>query len=197
MQRIEFIAPYISGKVLDIGHSVGTLHDSVSTKAQQTIGMDIAIRKAERNVMKGDAERMPVKTSSFDCIVAGELIEHLQKPPSFLEECKRVLKKDGTLIITTPNRDSLINRAFKSYHAPAHLSLFNRKELSGLLEDNGFKITGYTLFPYTEESSEGSKHRSLFFFRKAIHHFLPKRLQEEMVLITKRETHDISDSPGI
>ncbi len=182
MSRVELIAGHISGRVLDIGHSVGTLHERVSEKRRVT-GMDIVIKRPEKRVIKGDAQRMPVKGKSFDTILAGELIEHLEAPPAFLEECGRVLKKSGTLIITTPNRDSLLNRLFKSYYAPAHLSLFNEKELRTLLENKGFRIIKYALFPYTAESSEGSRHMWLFPLRKMLHYMLPRSLREEMVVV--------------
>ena len=184
MQRIEAIAPRIKGRVLDIGHSVGTLHDEVSKRAKSSVGLDIVIKQHSGNAVKGDAECMPVKDRSFDVVLAGELIEHLCHPAEFLKECGRVLKKGGRLIITTPNRDSLVNRLFKSYHAPAHLSLFNRKELESLLGKSGFSTKEFAMFPYTEESSEGSKHKWFFLIRKAIHPFLPKFLQEEMLFIT-------------
>ena len=39
----------------------------------------------------------------FDCIVGGEIIEHLPNPGHFLSNMRKHLKDGGTLIITTPN----------------------------------------------------------------------------------------------
>jgi len=184
MQRLDVISRHVSGRVLDIGHSVGTLHREVSKRAS-VVGMDIVIKQPARNALKGDAESMPIKDRAFDAILAGELIEHLREPEAFIKESKRVLRKGSKLIITTPNRDSLINRTSKSYHAPAHLSLFNKKELENLLVKHGFLIEEYASFPYTEESSEGSNHKWFFLVRKLIHPLLPSPLQEEMVFVAR------------
>jgi len=53
------------------------------------------------------SERHPTKIdlpdASVDAFVAGEILEHLYSPLHFLKEAARVLKKDGHLILTTPN----------------------------------------------------------------------------------------------
>ena len=129
--------------------------------------------------------RLPFQTKAFDSVLAGELIEHLSEPALFMREARRVLKKGGLLLITTPNRRSLINRLFKAYEKPAHLSLFSKDELLSLLRDSQFSLELYTIFPYTQESSEGSSHRWFYPVRKFIHPFLPPSLQEEMVVVAR------------
>lgn len=51
------------------------------------------------------------KTNSFDAVVAFELIEHLGFVESFLEECARVLKKGGLLVLSTPSQSYWKTRA--------------------------------------------------------------------------------------
>jgi methionine biosynthesis protein MetW len=55
-------------------------------------------------------DKIPFSDKSFDVIYAGEVIEHLYDPDKFLQECYRVLKDDGYLIITTPNLCNWYNR---------------------------------------------------------------------------------------
>lgn len=185
MSRLDVISKHINGRILDVGHSVGPLHDEIAKRAQHVVGIDIEIKKYRQNTVKGDAQNMPLQSKSFDTVLAGELIEHLYKPEDFVAECKRILKKGGKLILTTPNRKSLINRVFRAYHKPAHIILFTKQELMQLLDKNGFEIEEYTVFPYTEESSEGSRHKWFFAVRKMMHPLLPSGLQEEMVLVAK------------
>jgi len=45
-----------------------------------------------------------------DIIIAGEIIEHIYNTYKFLEECSRIIKKGGFLILTTPNLCSFKNR---------------------------------------------------------------------------------------
>ncbi len=46
----------------------------------------------------------------FDLIIATDVIEHLASPHNFIKECKNLLKKEGTLIINTPNLHNLQSR---------------------------------------------------------------------------------------
>lgn len=48
------------------------------------------------------AENIPVENNHFDIILMTEVIEHLQNPESVLKECFRVLKNNGSFIITMP-----------------------------------------------------------------------------------------------
>jgi ubiquinone/menaquinone biosynthesis C-methylase UbiE len=184
MDRINFALSNLKGKILDVGFSVGELHSKLISRLgeKNVYGIDIEVKKETSHYKKASAEKIPFKNGFFDSLLAGELIEHLHHPEKFVKEANRVLKKNGIIIITTPNRDSLINRIFKNYHAPLHFSLFNYLELKELLEKNGFKIEYFYCQPYTEENSYGSKNKWTFIFRKIIHEFLPKELQEEMII---------------
>lgn len=51
-----------------------------------------------------DAHHLPFIDCSFDLVVSIETIEHLESPPGFLLECRRVLRENGCLLLTTPNK---------------------------------------------------------------------------------------------
>jgi ubiquinone/menaquinone biosynthesis C-methylase UbiE len=55
-------------------------------------------------------ESLPFPDASFDCIHAGEIIEHLFSPDLLLTEIARLLKPAGFAVITTPNLASWRNR---------------------------------------------------------------------------------------
>src|SRR3989344_2569040 len=175
MDRVDFVIDSVYGKVLDVGFDHGSLHSKIKENFPQKdiYGIDIVMKEKSKNYKNGTAEKIPFEKSFFDSIVAGELIEHLKKPELFVKEAKRVLKKRGVLVLTTPNRKSLVNRVTKSYFTPIHFSLFTKQELENLLQENGFEIEKFECFPYTEESSKGAKHKSMFAFRRIIHYFLP------------------------
>jgi SAM-dependent methyltransferase len=46
---------------------------------------------------------LPLPDASMDLVYAGEVIEHLVDPDRLVEECARVLRPDGWLLVTTPN----------------------------------------------------------------------------------------------
>ena len=185
MSRTMFVKSALRGDILDVGHSVGPLHDVISREKNVIAAIDIVIKAPGKKAVKGDATRMPFKAGTFDSLLAGELIEHIESPNSFLKEGHRVLKTGGLMVLSTPNRKSLLNRLFKLYDKPAHLSLFSKKELFLTLKQSGFTVQDCKLFPYTEESSEGSRHKWFYPVRKIMHYFLPNQLQEQFVVVAR------------
>ena len=45
----------------------------------------------------------------FDCVVATELIEHLENPRGLVRQCANLLRPGGLLILSTPNTESSIS----------------------------------------------------------------------------------------
>jgi 2-polyprenyl-3-methyl-5-hydroxy-6-metoxy-1,4-benzoquinol methylase len=102
-----------------------------------------------------DAEEMHFPPNSFDAIIAGDIIEHLRDPRGFLLTCHKMLRPDGKIIITTPNRNdlgNLIRKIFRRekrfpivWYYPdgvqdAHYFELTKRELKGLLSETGFKM---------------------------------------------------------
>jgi len=54
----------------------------------------------------------------FDLIFSSNMIEHLNNPINCLKECKRVLAKDGIIIVTVPNRTWKVFSFFLSFLRP-------------------------------------------------------------------------------
>jgi len=62
-------------------------------------------------VIKADLQKnLPFDDDFFDLIVSNQVIEHLLNPDIYLLENKRVLKKSGVLLLTTPNLAAWFNR---------------------------------------------------------------------------------------
>ena len=81
-----------------------------------------------------DIYNIPVENSSFDTILCVEVIEHLTEPIKALLELKRVLKKEGTLILTAPF-NSL------THYAPHHyFTGFTEYFYRHHLEELGFEL---------------------------------------------------------
>ena len=105
-------------RVLDLGCSDGVISEKIKniTKSK-IIGVDncperynLAIKKGIE-VKEGDVkQRLLFEDNSFDLVFAGEIIEHVLSPDDVLLEIRRVLKKDGILVLTTPNLASWHNR---------------------------------------------------------------------------------------
>ena len=103
-RRVDLIMDEIDKKqkILDLGCGSGWFVDFLRKKGYNCFGCDINLRgrKPNKFFKKGSAYKMPFKDNSFDCIVSMEVLEHVDT--SSYKEIKRVLKKGGKLIVTTP-----------------------------------------------------------------------------------------------
>ena len=80
-------------------------------------GADIAPASVEATRARGfsaqvadAAKPLPFPDGSFDCVLFGEVIEHLNDPDFALGEIARVLCPGGTIVVTTPNIACWMNR---------------------------------------------------------------------------------------
>jgi ubiquinone/menaquinone biosynthesis C-methylase UbiE len=76
----------------------------------------------------GDVMRLPFENESFDYLIAGELIEHLEDPEAFLKECFRVLRPKGYLAISAPVEEGVSQARISS----EHLWSFDRQDFEAL-----------------------------------------------------------------
>lgn len=97
-------------RALDIGCGDFPLIESLPCKAEK-FAVDLVQRKIKNVKVKvhNVEDGVPFESGYFDFVIAGEIIEHLYDTEQFLKECNRVLRKDGVLLLSTPNTGSLHN----------------------------------------------------------------------------------------
>jgi len=119
----EIYSPNKEERILDMGCALGTFCFVFASECKEIIGIDYsrkAISIANRLLKNSpfdnikficaDAQSVGLKAESFDVIVCADLFEHLY-PEAFertLDECRRLLKKGGKLIIWTPHRGHIL-----------------------------------------------------------------------------------------
>ncbi len=92
------------GSVLDVGCGDGYLSSLLSDYFQEVVATDI--RRAERSDIQqvvSDVLALPFASRSFDCVLLSNILEHVGDRKTAVEECLRVLKKGGALVITVPS----------------------------------------------------------------------------------------------
>jgi 2-polyprenyl-3-methyl-5-hydroxy-6-metoxy-1,4-benzoquinol methylase len=146
----EFSRYKSGGAVLDIGSSVGYMSQTLTNFGFKVTGVEpssLAVKVAKEkglNVKKGYFEKINFPKNYFDGIVANHVLEHIKDPNIFLKKCHMILKKDGVILISLPNMDSLEAQIFlgkwRFLMPKEHYSQFTPKTLRKLLEKNGFKI---------------------------------------------------------
>lgn len=145
--RLKAIALKCKGKVLDIGCRKGFIQKYLP-KSTEYYGVDfIDYSKYVKNFTKIDVtkHKLPFKSESFDTIILGEVLEHVINEGLVLKECRRVLKKDGVLIVSVPNYH--INQCFtqimhfdiKNHPVSEHIRSYWECELLNLMKLMGFK----------------------------------------------------------
>jgi len=129
LHRYAFAAEYARDKdVLDIACGEGYGSNLLARVAASVVGVDIshevvahARNKYGRTIKfcVGSCTRVPLASDSFDTIVSFETLEHIDDHDGMLQEVKRVLRRDGVFIISTPdklNYGHLVGDAGNPFH---------------------------------------------------------------------------------
>ena len=102
--RYVIAGQHCKGRVLDIGCGRQPLKEHI-TPACDYISMDYPSTAGAYNALPavlGDAMQLPFAGETFDTVVLLEVIEHLPLPLLALQEAFRILKPNGTIILSTP-----------------------------------------------------------------------------------------------
>jgi len=137
-------------KILDIGCSYGWFEKFIGKKAKEIIGIDLYekdLKIAEKEVNlknikfeKGSAlDLKKFKENYFDIVAMFDVIEHIPKYTEelALKEIKRILKKNGKLLISTPanNFSNFFDPAW--YFGHRH---YSKEKIKYIFENSGFSI---------------------------------------------------------
>jgi len=132
---------HTSGTVLEIGTGISTLLEDLPTFDR--FGIDIApasIKRAQQifkdrhvtaNLQVADATKLPFSNNFFDVIVSSHVLEHIKDDAAVLQECARVLKPGGELILWVPGRTSGIATQAE-WEKNGHYRMYNRKRFDDL-----------------------------------------------------------------
>jgi 2-polyprenyl-3-methyl-5-hydroxy-6-metoxy-1,4-benzoquinol methylase len=140
-------------KILDVGCAVGTFLLHMNKKYGSDISgvdfkEDLTYPGFDKiNFYQGLFYEQEMKENQFDLITMWHFFEHDYDPNRSLEMVKKVIKKDGYLVIEVPRLDSLSFKLFGNrwpgVQAPQHTALYDKKALLSMIEKHGFKIESY------------------------------------------------------
>lgn len=160
---LKYVKPKTNGeKILDVGCGLGYVTTSLLAKKGIAYGVDLdenalkfANKYGDASFLTANALTLPFKDSSFDYIVTLAVIEHVPDARLFLKEIKRVLKKNGEIVLATPSAEALLGETHTCHERGLEYDYkdsFSRKELFQLFDSAGLKIlkTEYSLFFFTK-----------------------------------------------
>ncbi len=126
----------IGGAVLDVGCGGGGMPLSLAEHAERVVGIDpidrfgqAGVRLArERGVsnlefVRADGMSLPFKPASFDLVLSHAVIEHVADARRYLAECRRVMKPDARMYLSTSPYLSFIGAHLPRLRVPVPLHL--------------------------------------------------------------------------
>ncbi len=157
-RRLRTIAALLDRKpsmirLLDVGCSRGQFLQAASELGFQAEGVEPAPRIAATakaaglKVHQGLLEEVHFPARSFDAATLFEVVEHLKEPRALLNECHRILRPGGILVISTGNSLSwtaaVMGARWDYFHIAkdaGHVSFYNPDSIRKLVERCGFTV---------------------------------------------------------
>lgn len=129
LNRYHFAEQLVGGKkVLDAACGTGYGSAIMAKSAECVFGIDISQEAVDYanetysdekiKFVQGSVDELPFENEEFDVVVSFETIEHINGAQQnlFLKEIKRTLKKDGVLLISSPNHSVYKKRGENHFH---------------------------------------------------------------------------------
>lgn len=140
-------------RLLDVGCSSGAFLHAAVKLGFHAEGVEPAPKAAATaqaaglKVHQGLLQEAGYADGQFDAITLFEVIEHLQQPQELLQECRRILRPGGILLIGTGNAGSwsmaAMGARWEYLHIAkhgGHVSFFNLGSIASLAQQNGFSV---------------------------------------------------------
>ena len=148
------------GMIAELGCGYGHFSRIASKIGFKTIGVEINTRKINKRIqpiIRANLNNtLPLKNGVFECLVAIEVIEHLENPWYFLREIKRILKNNGIAIFTFPNFTDFTSRI--RFFFKTEFSFFIKK----IPEDGHISLITYWLFKFMAKKEDFKRLNSIW-----------------------------------
>ncbi len=126
------------GVFLDYGCGGQPYRELFAPYIERYIGADVApAANTTPDILFAPSESLPLPDASVDTILSTQVLEHVADYQPYLEDCRRLLKPQGYLIITTPMQ-------WRHHEAPTDYWRFTRYGISHVLQQHAFDIENLT-----------------------------------------------------
>jgi 2-polyprenyl-3-methyl-5-hydroxy-6-metoxy-1,4-benzoquinol methylase len=147
--RLMFLDADPPGSLLDVGCGDGAFIAAMAKRGWQVAGIDFdpaAVAAAHDahglDVRVATVESILATGARFDVVTASHVLEHVPDPCEFLDQCRRLLRPGGRVVLKTPNAGSFgahrYGRAWRGLEPPRHLHIFNLASLASCVRRAGF-----------------------------------------------------------
>jgi ubiquinone/menaquinone biosynthesis C-methylase UbiE len=148
------------GELVEFGCGTGIYTERIVSKTQSMVATDlsdslVAVARArigdhpKVTIQKENCMATSFPSESVDSVFMANLIHVIESPSALLQECSRVLRRGGTLVIVTFTghemklweKIKMGLRFIKSWgKPPAHTHSFSSEDLASMVKDAGFAI---------------------------------------------------------
>jgi 2-polyprenyl-3-methyl-5-hydroxy-6-metoxy-1,4-benzoquinol methylase len=115
--------PEVKATIIDISET--------SLRTAKEVLQTFQVDHSEINFILGDYVTTPIEESCFDFIIMGEVLEHVNDAPAFLQRTKSLLSPDGKIYLSTAANSPALDHVYHFHSAD---------EIRDLLKSTGFKI---------------------------------------------------------
>jgi SAM-dependent methyltransferase len=130
---IAAFAPQCTGKLIDIGCG-SKPYRALFSGPYTGVEIDTAqTRAADYADVYYDGESLPFANETFSTALCNQVLEHVFEPDQFLREIHRVVRPQGTLLLTVPF-------AWDEHEQPADFARYSSFGLRAIIQRNGFEI---------------------------------------------------------
>lgn len=157
------IKPYCKGQILEVGSGIGNI-----SRCFLEDGANITLSDIRENycsilsenfksysncggvqlldLVAPDFEtRYASQLESYDTVYALNVVEHIKDDALAIQNCRKLLKKDGHLVILVPAYQKLYNGFDVELE---HYRRYNRQMLNNLISNNGFSLVHHQYFNF-------------------------------------------------
>lgn len=148
-KKLKWIEKECRGKgaILDIGAGTGDFLVRAEKRGWEIAGVEPnsdARKLASKKGVTLNDSTANFRAGAFDVITMWHVLEHVPDLEAQIRELKRLLKRDGLIIVAVPNYRSYDAQKYKenwaAYDVPRHLWHFSQNGIRKLFSGEGFKI---------------------------------------------------------
>ena len=142
------------GRILDVGCGTGRFSTALSNRfGARVYALDpsrkmLSIARSRISpgvsLIAGDAERLPVRSSSMDIIFLSMVFHHIRNRPVACDEFARILQPGGTLVVRTATKETLRTYLWLTFFPAAQAIEYarvpSRASLVNTVSQAGFRL---------------------------------------------------------
>lgn len=154
-KRCDFVLGHVhmdQGNVLELGCSTGEILNEMASRGWTCHGVDLS--ELAIDALRGsypamgasvgtEAALLPSYEGKFDLVMGFHVFEHIVQIDEAIDNCRRLCKPSGYLVIFVPNWDSWSRRVFGDCWPdffPEHVQFFSRESIATLLRRHSFEV---------------------------------------------------------